>query len=54
MPGVVVLAEQLTAGGDGITNAPKSMCCASLHTFTSVPDPLHAYCAGAKPLGNGP
>jgi len=37
MPDVVVGLEQLTAGGGGIENASKSMCCASLHRLTTAP-----------------
>jgi hypothetical protein len=47
MPGVVVEAPQLTVGGLGTSKATKSMCWASLQTFTSVLAALHAHCVGA-------
>jgi hypothetical protein len=54
MPGVVIVAEQLTEGGFGMSNAWKSMCWASLQTLTGTLWLLHAYCAGVAPFGSGP
>jgi hypothetical protein len=53
-PAVVVDALQSTAGTGGMSNAWKSMCCASLQMLMTFEELSHAYCVGVAPPGSGP